>query len=259
MKHIKQKYQFEKEIPGLIERIEQNGQKISSEEFSKIKIPKNLRAFLFTEAGTSIAAFEHKINGKNYLIPEPEPILIYFNNAQTNFRFIDETRRKLIETLDLSKGSETSSMIRKALYDYMFHVSGFVIGLFTSIEAMVNKTIPTDYVFRVDRSKWTQEYNFEQIQRELPFDLKLRKVLEEITKKDFAKSHPTKWNHITNLKNFRDDIVHTKKMVESHTPYSYIFKQALNFKYSESILAVRDLINFYHPNLVEECDCGKDF
>lgn len=259
MKHIKQKYQSEKEIPGLTDWIEQSGQKISPKELANIKVPKNLKAFLFTEKGTSIASFIHKIDEKHFLIPEPEPVLIYFNNAQTNFRFITESRRELIQRLDLSKGSESSNNIRKALFDYMFHVTGFIIFLFTAIETMINKTIPPTFVYREDKGKWTQEYNFGQIQRELAFDTKINKVLVEVTKRSFAKSHPTVWNSIVNLKNFRDDIIHTKKDTDIHTPYSYIFKQAINFNYSKTILAVRDLINFYHPNLVEECDCGQDF
>lgn len=261
IKHIKRKFQGERKDSALIAAMEWAGQFCELPDIHKMRVGKDQDRYLVTDEGLCIPCFEHRIDGKKYVIPEPDPVLIYFNNAQTNFRQIAESRKEVLMTLSYEKGPLSHvSEICHSLYNYMYQTSGFVIFLFTAVEAVINKAIPYNFKYRMDRNgKWIEEYDFEQIQKYLPFDTKAKNVLFQVTNKDFSKAHPNKWTHIDNLKKFRDTIIHTKKQEEHHTPYSYIFKMALNFNYAETILAVRDFINFYDPGLVEPCPCGKDF
>lgn len=64
-------------------------------------------------------------------------------------------------------------------------------------------------------------------------------------------------DHIRNLKKFRDDLVHTKKIPTEFT-YDDIIKKTLNFKYAETIDAVAICINTYKPGTIKVCGCPAD-
>jgi hypothetical protein len=262
MKHIKKKFVLEMPVDQF--RVRKEGKRFDSvkvEDIAKSKLPDPMTAiFIETEDGRVITAFQHKIDSKFYPIPEPDPVLIYFNNAQIGFRGIATEKKEFIESLDTSEGKQMlTDVVSHKLYDYMFASTSCAIFLFMAIEAMINKTIPPGYTFsRLNNQKrFTERYDYYQAQR-LDFKTKLEELLPEITGKHFSKSHPTTMNHIHNLKKYRDTIVHTK-INAAPTPYSDIFKTALTFNYVETIHSVRDLINFYQPGLVEECTCGRDF
>ena len=257
MKHIKKKFQFEKQLSreDLI-IMGQNWKIVSYSTSSKEKLPKGAQCHLITDTDKSILAFQINLNGKQFFIPEPDPVLIYFNSAYGNFMHIKKQKSKLVSVLN--QGVMTEAIIGD-LYQYFGLTNGFVIFIFTAIEAFINKSIPDNYIFSVERSNRTESYNKDRIQRHLSFDDKLNKVLQEIKGKCFSKNHPLKYQHINNLKEFRDIIVHTKDSKEGSTAFDYIYKKALSFKYEETLHATRDLLNYYQPDYVEECPCGKDW
>ena len=41
--------------------------------------------------------------------------------------------------------------------------------------------------------------------------------------------------------------------------YDSLVTKSLNFKYEETIRAVQRFMNYYKPDYVVECGCGKDF
>jgi len=40
--------------------------------------------------------------------------------------------------------------------------------------------------------------------------------------------------------------------------YEDLYTCALNFNYTDTINHVRDFLNYYEPNFIEECNCGKE-
>ncbi len=257
MKHIKKKFQFERQLSqDDLATMQQTGNLLAYSTNAIAKVPKGFQCHLITENDKSILAFQVNLDGKRFFIPEPDPVLIYFNSAYANFRHIEEYKRNLILVLD--QGVITES-ISNDLYNYFSITNGFVIFIFTAIEAFINRSIPENFIYSIPRSNRTESYNKEQIQRNLSFDDKLGKVLSQVTGKTFAKSHSLKYQHIINLKEFRDLIIHTKDSLEGASTYEHIYKKALSFKYEETLHATRDLLNFYQPDYVEECPCGKDF
>lgn len=259
MKHIKRKFLSEVKLTDeQLKLLEQRGSIVNDRESAKnVKVPKDMSAILITENKTGINAFIYKERNSQYFIPEPDPVLIYFNNAQANLRQIEASRTEMFNKLNVD-GFVTTE-IKHSLYQYFGSCSAYVIFLFTAIEATMNKSIPPSHEYRVDRPSRSELYNFEQIQKHLGFDEKMTKVLRQLTNKDFSKDHPKVYQHISNLKEFRDSIVHTKTESKDNTPYGYIFKKALTFDYVKTIYAVRDFINYYQPGLIEQCDCGMDF
>jgi hypothetical protein len=257
MKHIKRKFQFNVQLPEDVVTLLSKSSTQTPLDLRNVPLPDGYEALLIDEDNKLVAAFHHKIGDVTLLIPEPDPILIHFNSAQSNLRIIEETKGNIVKEYVSEK--KYSVAVGQNLYKYMDYTSGFAIFLFAAIETMLNKTVPEDFVFKKDKTKFVEHYDFDQIQRNLTFEVKVKEVLFEITKKKFWEEHTTEWSQIMKLKHFRDTIVHAKRQGKTNTPFSYIFKEALDFNYPSTILAVKDFINFYHPNLVEECDCGQDF
>jgi hypothetical protein len=63
---------------------------------------------------------------------------------------------------------------------------------------------------------------------------------------------------IWNLKEFRDQIIHTKPD-DNPLMYDSLIKMSLNFKYDETLEAVATFMNYYRPDYIVECNCGLDF
>ena len=92
----------------------------------------------------------------------------------------------------------------------------------------------------------------------LDFKTKIKDVLPMITGKDFfSKSTPAN-QLIWNLKDFRDEIIHTKAN-ENPLKYEKLIKTSLNFKYEKTLMATATFMNFYKTDFILECDCGQDF
>lgn len=257
MKHIKKKFCHEVHLSEQDKiTMEKDGKLIPSTESKNIrKINKDEKCLLITDGNKGIESFHVNIDGRNFLIPEPDPILIYFNNAYNNYRHIKEARKEMLNALN---GESISENVTNQLYSYFGLCNGFVIFLYTAMEAFINRHLPQNFIYVVETNRCDEVYNNEQIQR-MNTDTKIKKVFTAATGKDFEKSYPLKYQHINNLKDFRDSIVHTKTNKDGSTRYEYLFKKALNFKYEETLHAVRDYLNYYQPDYIEECGCGLDF
>lgn len=218
---------------------------------------KNHDLLMFYESGEVVHTFFFNENGKHCSIPLANPVLIYFNVAQSTLRNIHTLRNELLGLFGPELKVNEKAM--NLFFDFFGVASTFVIQLMTALEALVNQCIPDEYTYsKSDSGKCIKSYNKEQIQRWITLSEKISKVLYEITQSSFALSHPTKQVFINNLQELRDDIVHTK-LGKGYEAYSDLYKKVLKFKYNETILAVLDFINFYKPNLIEPCTCGKDF
>ena len=257
-KHIQKKFLNETELPqDVIDLLAKSKLRISLEDQKKIKsIPKGMTTYLTTEDNKFFKAFTIRHNNQIKLIPEPDPILVYFNAAYLNFIQIKDKRNEIFEKLS---GEKLSELMIKELYDYFGITSSFVILLFTSIEALMNRCIPKDYTYKKISSRKTELFTKAQIEKYIPFDEKIKNVLADATKKNYSTQHPKKYTHISNLKEFRNMIVHTKE-AEGETTYDYVYKKALTFNYQETLNVVKDFCNFYtKDDFITECNCSFDW
>jgi hypothetical protein len=254
MKHIKRKFRDTTKLTEQAMKVRK------FQQFSTIdeNIDDDGKVYFITSEDISIGAFKYKDAGKVFCLPEPEPVLIYFNIAQSNYKDIKDKRKELLVPIDFKNPDNTREMMH-SMYSFLAYSSSFTVFLFTAIETLINQCIPLNAVYLKTDRKQTTTMNFIQIQMYVEFKEKLTKVLSQITGKSFHKDHPQDYDSILKLKEFRDEIVHTKKKSSKQTEYTEIFTRSLDFDYDKAILATRDLINYYRPNLVEECDCGRDF
>jgi len=225
--------------------------------------------FIQTTENELIQAFTYKRNNKNYIIPEANPIVIYFECARRNIRYIKEADAKLFIELEKIRpenlGTEeaksaNANIMLNQFYNYYSLVSVSASFLFNAIEAFMNNAIPKDFIYSKDSNRCTVSYTKYQIQKEISFEEKIKTVIPQITNKSFCQDYTQKWESIRKLKEFRDEIIHTKSY-DQETPNVYIdlYTTALNFDFGTTLIHVKDYLNFYEHNLIEECGCGKDF
>jgi hypothetical protein len=255
-KHIKKRFLIEIESnPDLDKAITDNLDVYTKDDAFKIPKVKDIKTSLIQyDNGKIVQAFPHRHNGTLKWIPEPDPILILFHTAYLNGKEISKQRN---ESLLFIGNTHLNEGVINDLYKYFGLVSSFVISLFTALEAFINwRTANATYT--KETIKKTEIYVGGQIGG-LPVDIKINEVLPIITGKDFSKSHPLIYMHITNLKEFRNSIVHLKSSSDGHTPYDHIFKKSFQYNYEQALNAVKDFLNFYHPsnpNYIEECNCS---
>jgi hypothetical protein len=255
--HIKKKCFLEIELgPERIEKVLKETGAGSLEGIKKLK-PKDVKktySILLTDSSAYVA-FNYDNNGTICCIPLANPVLIYFNYSQTLLKPMEKEKKELLAIFRDVENITEDGLFQ--FYKYFGLVSVFVTQLTNSMEAFVNQMIRPDYVHNVEVGKrYTIQYNYDQIQRELSLETKIKDILNVELKKDFAKQYGIHQQHLDNLHNFRNDVVHTK--TQERNSYSALFRASLNFNCLDTIYAVAAFINYYKPDLVEHCTCGRD-
>jgi hypothetical protein len=257
MKHIKKKFLYQFKVGDRPLDLD----KFEIEEVTGGYSRENLKSridqllYIQTNEDFNIGGFVCKVNGIPIILPIPDLTLIYFNDAQAMLRNLKSTKENLLCKLDFNETLAEPAV--NDIYGYFGSMSVFVIMLFTSIESFINHLIPDGFEYRNITKNRTEIYSKYQIQENLNFKTKITKVLKEATGKDFFHSPTQATQHIWNLKNFRDDIVHTKHE-ENPNKYGKLLKLFLNFNYEQSLDAVAKFMNHYKKDYIEECGCGTN-
>jgi len=215
-------------------------------------------ALVYTDTGQIFQTFKYEENGVTYLIPEPDPIIMYFDNARFYVKHLQSQRETVFENLRMF--SNNIGAVNGNFYSYFTMASTYALALFTSIEAFINKIIPSNFEYRREvQDKRTEVYTRDQIQRYVDFTEKLKYVIPQITGKNFVSENGHKYDIIKKLKTFRDEIAHTKTYQGPNNPNHYedLFATSLKFDYENTLLVIKDFINYYKPGLIEECNCGR--
>src|SRR4051812_40714647 len=129
-KHIHKKCLVQFEAPEEIFKLfDENTVKLATALTTR-DVQKNFNAILITEDKKVTISFQFNDNGRIVFIPEPDPILIYFDNAYHNFREIKNRRATLLNHF---KGEKMSEDHIVALYAFFGSVNTFIIMLFTAL------------------------------------------------------------------------------------------------------------------------------
>lgn len=253
MKHIKRKFLLSHDV-------KKDGYEFMVEQMSNAKSHKNISLekyvpHLLTTEQKFIQAFFYELDSIKYPIPEPNPIIIYFSNAQGFLNVINEEREKLFSEL------RTESFIIGNMLNHMFGFYGCVVNytssLFDSLEAFVNSKIPKEYKCENPKRRGKIMNKYEII-RYSSFEEKVKTNMTEIYNgKNFAIEKSHLFENIIKLKKLRDNITHAKADLDYDVNYyEKLFTEALNFDYTKTIESARDFINYYEENLIEPCGCG---
>jgi hypothetical protein len=258
MKHIKRNFLFHNQLQNnkrLTEETEQVDVQEIDEQFLKKKSKDNF-VIITTDSDEKIFSFIFNNNGRPCVIPVPDFSLVNYNFAYNLNVQRKEQRKDLVKNLaDISNATEINFSFA---YDYHGTASSCIISLFTSIECFINDIIPEEFEYKIESNKKTEIYTKSQIQYSISFNDKLTKVLPQALGINFfAKPNPTNV-HIHNLRDLRNEIIHTKsdKTGRNHVE---ILKKLLNFNYDETFKATFKLLNFYREGFIEECPCNDSW
>lgn len=257
MKHIKRKFlradKISDEVKQVFETVEPEG---NAKEYIEAEGIDNFTAWIQTSDNFLIQCFTYQGEKAGYAIPEPHPVVLYFNAAQTYMKHVQESREKLFSELNTPT---LASKQLDAFYTYFSLITLYTTFLYNALEAFMNSAIPDEYEHRRDNNRQTELLNKEQIQRFSNFDEKIKIIIPKATGKKFLADYPSQYDTLLKLKICRDEIIHTKMYASpSQNPYKKLFTIALDFDYESAIFAVRNYINYYEPNLIEDCNCGRE-
>jgi hypothetical protein len=216
---------------------------------SEIDFGEYQKVFLQLEDKTIIQGFVHLINGQAFMIPEPEPSILYFTNAENKLSELLKIQSILLES---NLTTNNFNDLSHAFYNFFQLSSDYIINLFTSIEAFNNSLIPDDFSIKI-KGKY---YDKARTQRSMDFLNKIKKVIPLIMNKSFLKESPTEYQFLLEIKQLRDNVIHTKNM-QNGFPASYreLYKSYLNFNFKKSYEITKHYFNFYKENWIENCNC----
>tara|TARA_R110002049_G_scaffold309094_1_gene516809 strand:- start:962 stop:1741 length:780 start_codon:yes stop_codon:yes gene_type:complete len=259
MKHIKKKYLFQQKLTERHnEQLKQVGELIKGSDKSLLKKAKTKDLYFTTDTGFLIRAFPFNYNGKNAVIPIPDLSLVYFDSAY-NLNVLRKEKEIELFTKVIINDDKLSEDATNEIYRYYGFASSCIISLFTSLESFVNHIVPDNKLYKKELSHKSEIYNKDQIQKGLSFDEKTKNVLPFFfDNKNFFRHSTLTNQHITNLKNLRNEIVHPKSE-SSFQSQEKLINELLKFNYDKTLEAVVKFMNFYIPDYISECDCGIDY
>tara|TARA_R110002049_G_scaffold306078_1_gene503944 strand:+ start:4190 stop:4903 length:714 start_codon:yes stop_codon:yes gene_type:complete len=211
---------------------------------SKINLETHPNPFIFTEDKRIIQAFAHLHNGKHLIIPELNPTILYLSSSQEILNTTIQLKAQLLELAGVKNYIQTSELFIR----FFPQLSLLITSLFTAIEAFNNGLIPDDFSYH-QKGKYLNKV---KIQRWIKFKEKTEQVIPEIFNRSFVVDFPKKYETICEIKNLRDDIIHTKNRYQGMASYRDIYKNSLLIDFENAYQITCDYINFYDPNLIEE-------
>jgi hypothetical protein len=196
-----------------------------------------------------IYGYDYLYKDKKLILPEVNPITIFYSNAVMSYGRLEDYRKTLLS--ESSEAGKVGKMINLNHSGTFFQLAvNCVINLQAALESFANRTIPEDYLF-LDKTG-------NKIQPTVSH--KLYNTIPKIKNIDFRQGKYKKYNKcIDSLIQLRNDIIHLKPAEKTNTGYKGIYRNLLDFEFQKAITSVKMFINFYEPDLIEECSCGQNF
>ena len=206
-----------------------------------------------TTDGRIVTGFQNPAVQKPSIIYEPNPIVTFFAVAQKYTQFTIDQKNKLLAEMSLS-----DMIVDKQLHkthNFISVASISTLFMFTSLETMLNIQIEQNNKPLMHDGK---ERSVEYILRKVLFGSKVKEILPQIHTKNFHSDFGHKYDEIKKLKDLRNNIMHYKSGSEKVSGVRPFITAHLKFEFEMALEATKDFINYYNPNLIEYCPCGKD-
>jgi len=203
---------------------------------------------MLVDENSIIYGFDFLHNKRKFLIPEINPTTIFYSNAVMSYKKVISFRKKLFEESPTIKDQQKP--INPNLFGNFFQLaSNCIINLQSALESFANRQIPEDYEFI--------DINGDEFEPSVSH--KLNSALPTIKNRRFRSKFKRANYIVTKIIELRNEIIHLKPIEEeTNTQYKIVYRRLLKFDFTKAILSVKELINFYEPNLIEECKCGKE-
>ncbi|WP_454059258.1 hypothetical protein [Elizabethkingia ursingii] len=251
MSHINIKLTKEIKIDSnLIEKIKsiklpKKSRKLLSDYSSSKKFAEEYEYDLLIQTDDSlILGFEFTNNGERLMIPEINPITIYFSNAIMSNIKIQDYKKELI------KNAQRGIIQTHSIGNYFQLSFNCIINLQSSIETLMNKLIQENRYSFYDKKGNIKRGNIHD---------KIDIALPEISGKKFENDYKNEYVDIKHLIQIRNQIIHLKPDKEiTNSKYKISYRNIIEFNFDKTIESFKKFINYYEPNLIEECNCKQE-
>lgn len=225
-------------------------------EESKVKAKEYLASKKLAEDDIMIMLDDKVIFGYDYLyqdkkliLPEVNPVTVFYSNAVMSYGMLENYKEILLT--ESSEAGKVGKVVNLNHSGTFFQLAvNCIINLQAALESFANRTIPENYLF-LDKTGNTIQPTVSH---------KLYNTIPKIKNIDFRQGKFKKYNKcIDCLIQLRNDIIHLKPAKQTNTGYKGIYRNLLDFEFQKTITSVKMFINFYEPDLIEECLCGQDF
>ncbi|CAM3410621.1 hypothetical protein [Aequorivita lipolytica] len=188
--------------------------------------------------------------GKKIVLPELNPVTIFYSNAVMSHKNLVASQNTLIEDSPTLKNHR--KLVDPKKFGFFFQLAtNCIINLQATIETYANSIITDDYQ-PIDKNG--------EPMKKLTLDYKINTAIPEIKKDKFKRVNRKDDNIIRRIICLRNDIIHLKPSPEkTNTKYKDLYQRLIKFDYTTAIFAVRNFVNFYDSGLIEECSCGKEY
>lgn len=210
----------------------------------------NLDIMLILE-DKAVYAFDYLHAGKKRMIIEINPVTIFFSNSVMSFGMLNKYKQILLlqssEVGRLNEGEHVNLSHSGMFFQLAINC---IINLQATLESLANRIIPEAFPF-LNR-------NGKPVDRTITY--KLYNAIPKVKQIDFQKKSNRKHNiSIDKLIKLRNNLVHLKPNTETNSGYKGVYRELLDFEYLKTIIAVKTFVNFYEPDLIEECLCGIEY
>jgi len=192
-----------------------------------------------------IAGFEYLFEGKKVMMQEINPVTIYYSNAVMSNYLIESYKNILLE-------KNMKGIISSHAFGNFFQLAfNCIINLQTCLETFLNNILnENEYKFYNKNNKKIRGSILEKIETALP----------EILNKTFKNDYEPQFIFIKNLISIRNEMIHLKPdKQETNSKYKVPYRKILDFQFDKTVEAVKTFINYHQKDLIEECNCGRDF
>ena len=192
-----------------------------------------------------IVGFDFISNGKKLVIPEINPVTIYYANAKMSSIKIKEYKKKLISY------SQKGKLNSHVFGDYFQLSFNCIINLQSAIETFANKIIQeNNYVIIDEKTRKPKKANIHD---------KIN-ALAIINSKEFESEYNDEYQDIKNLILIRNQMIHLKPEKQiTNTKYKIPYRKILEFNFDKTLESAGIFLNYYEKDLIQECECGNDF
>lgn len=196
-----------------------------------------------------VFGFDFLYKNEKMIVQEVNPVTIFYSNAVMCHRLLVETRNKLVSNSPKIKGPYKINTQPSDFANFFQIAVNMIINLQATIESFANRVIPNNHPF-IDINGNSFEPSIVH---------KINTTLPELKGKKFKTQHGKQSNYLRQLIELRNDIIHLKPAGDPNSAYKEVYRRLINFKYLETLQAVRLFVDFYEQDLIEECSCQKEY
>lgn len=192
----------------------------------------------------ALGGFDYLYNGKKLIFPELNPVILLLSSAKMSALSSIFLKQELLDNYN------AKNINNHLLGQFIQQSMNCVINLQVSIECFVNNIInEKNYKFYGKKQNERKPTTFEKIE-----------VLDKIFSKNFKKTFAKEHSHIKELIQLRNELIHLKpKDLTSNTKFKFSFRKMFDLNFEDIFNSVECFLNYYEENLIEDCNCGREF